>query len=106
MLRAFVPPLSRLFGPTNPSNRQLLILPSVIFAGYKVPHPLEARFVLKVQTDGTLTPIQAVQEACQGLILTLSKIKKEFGGELMKARAREGDGMGLGEGGFDGGYAF
>jgi DNA-directed RNA polymerase II subunit RPB11 len=68
------------------------MLPYVIFAGYKVPHPLEARVVLKVQTDGAMSPIQAVQEACQQLIVTLAKMKTQFASELLKARA-------MGEGG-------
>ncbi|ORY92888.1 hypothetical protein BCR35DRAFT_298480 [Leucosporidium creatinivorum] len=76
---------------------QLLLLPSVQFAGYKVPHPLEARVVLKVQTDGELTPIQAVQTAAQQLILILSKMKEQFNTELFKVKA-------LGTGQDDGGY--
>jgi len=31
-------------------HRQLLRDPQVLFAGYKVPHPLEHKFVLRVQT--------------------------------------------------------
>jgi DNA-directed RNA polymerase II subunit RPB11 len=36
---------------------QLLLNESVIFAGYKVPHPLEPKFILKIQTDGSETPV-------------------------------------------------
>lgn len=60
------------------------------FAGYKVPHPLESRVVLKVQTDGSKTPIVAVQEAMNALVLLLGRIKAQFQQELNKARALEG----------------
>lgn len=72
------------------ARRQLLLLPFVQFAGYKVPHPLESRVVLKVQTDGSKTPIVAVQEAMNALVLLLGRIKAQFQQELNKARALEG----------------
>lgn len=80
-----------------PLRSQLLLLPTVLFAGYKVPHPLEARVVLKVQTNGEVTPIQAVQSATQQLILVLSKMKEQFNSELFKVKH-------LGTGQDDGGY--
>lgn len=73
-----------------PSHRQLLLLPFVQFAGYRVPHPLEPRVELKVQTDGTKTPIVAVQEAINALIMLLSRVKKEFSQEVLKVKTLEG----------------
>ncbi|BGP40073.1 DNA-directed RNA polymerase II core subunit [Rhodotorula kratochvilovae] len=70
--------------------RQLLLIPAVQFAGYKVPHPLEPRVVLKVQTDGSKTPVVAVQEAINNLVLLLGKIKGQFQQELLKHKALEG----------------
>lgn len=67
-------------------HSQLLHLPQVIFAGYKVPHPLEPRFVLKVQTDGTSTPLQAIAEATKQLIIMLDKMRTSLQGELLVAR--------------------
>ncbi|KAL8293637.1 hypothetical protein RQP46_000338 [Phenoliferia psychrophenolica] len=85
----------------NMLRSQLLLLPYVIFSGYRVPHPLEPRVVLKVQTDGSRTPIQAVQSACDDLIRTLASMKNQFQNEVLKAKAREdGDG---GMEGLDGG---
>jgi len=72
---------------------QLLLLPHVLFAGYKVPHPLEPRFIIKIQTDSESTPIQAVQEACKGLIVTLSKMRDALQKEFVTARAIGGDGL-------------
>ncbi|GAA5898753.1 hypothetical protein JCM8208_005387 [Rhodotorula glutinis] len=74
----------------NMLRSQLLLLPCIIFAGYKVPHPLESRVVLKVQTDGTKTPVIAVQEALSALVLLLGKIKTQFGQEVLKHKALDG----------------
>lgn len=65
-------------------------MPYVLFAGYKVPHPLESRVVLKLQTDGSQTAIQAVQNAIQELIVLLGKAKNSFSQELIKSRALDG----------------
>lgn len=70
--------------------RQLLLLPFVQFAGYRVPHPLEPRVELKVQTDGSKTPIVAVQDAINNLIVLLSKVKREFAAEVRKVTTLEG----------------
>lgn len=83
--RAIADPL-----PDALSRRQLLLLPYVQFAGYRVPHPLEPRVELKVQTDGTKTPIVAVQDAINNLIVLLSKVKREFSNEVLKVTALEG----------------
>ncbi|KAH8917909.1 DNA-directed RNA polymerase II [Atractiella rhizophila] len=61
----------------NLLRSQLLLMDSVLFAGVQVPHPLEPRFVLKVQTDGSLTPIQAVKDAITKLVVTLDNLRKE-----------------------------
>jgi len=74
--------------------RQLLLLPHVLFAGYKVPHPLEPQFIIKIQTSSESTPIQAVQEACKGLIVTLSKMRDALQKEFVTARAIGGDALG------------
>jgi DNA-directed RNA polymerase II subunit RPB11 len=57
-------------------------MPQVLFAGYKVPHPLHPYFLIKIQTDGTITPEVALEQACAKLITTMStlegKFKREF----------------------------
>ena len=50
----------------------------VIFAGYKVPHPLEPHFVLKVQTNGSVTPTDALRQACNSVIMTVTNLQKKF----------------------------
>lgn len=43
-----------------------------------MPHPLEPRTVLKIQTDGTLTPIQALKVGCEKVISQTGKIRSAF----------------------------
>lgn len=50
----------------------------VEFAGYKVPHPLEHRFVLRVQTDRTTTPMVALQKGIDQLIGDLSLLEERL----------------------------
>ena len=63
-------------------NSQLLAMPQILFAGYKVPHPLHPYFLIKIQTDGSITPQALLDEAGEKLIRTLvsleSKFKREF----------------------------
>lgn len=53
-------------------------MPQVLFAGYKVPHPLHPYFLLKIQTDGTITPTAILEQACADLIGTLATLEKKF----------------------------
>ncbi|KZS96262.1 RBP11-like subunits of RNA polymerase [Sistotremastrum niveocremeum HHB9708] len=57
---------------------ELLATPCVLFAGYKVPHPLEPAFVLKIQTDGSQPPVQVLENVCTSLIATFSKLADQF----------------------------
>jgi DNA-directed RNA polymerase II subunit RPB11 len=57
---------------------QLHAMPQVLFAGYKVPHPLHPYFLVKIQTDGTITPTAALEQACTKLIGTLSSLEAKF----------------------------
>lgn len=50
----------------------------VIFAGYKMPHPLEHKFVLKVQTEKPLTPAQALERTVDHLISDLSILEERL----------------------------
>ncbi|KAI9718827.1 MAG: DNA-directed RNA polymerase II core subunit [Chrysothrix sp. TS-e1954] len=60
----------------------------VLFSGYKVPHPLFAKFELRVQTDGSKTPKQAVLDASTALISDLDKLNNEFSKEYALAQLR------------------
>ncbi|KAH0835942.1 DNA-directed RNA polymerase [Lanmaoa asiatica] len=62
----------------NMLRAQVLSMPQVLFAGYKVPHPLHPYFLLKIQTDGTITPQAVLEQACTKLIATLSSLEAKF----------------------------
>lgn len=59
-------------------RRQLLLDPTVLFAGYKVPHPLENVITIKIQTDERSNPADALKRACQLLITQTLAVKKQF----------------------------
>ncbi|KAI6655165.1 DNA-directed RNA polymerase II subunit RPB11 [Oopsacas minuta] len=62
----------------NLLRAQLLKDPQVIFAGYKVPHPLEHKFVLRVQTNDGYTPQEALSVAITDLISELNLLEESF----------------------------
>lgn len=53
-------------------------MPQILFAGYKVPHPLHPHFIIKIQTDGTMTPQAVLEQACTKLIGTMSSLENKF----------------------------
>ena len=69
----------------HPAVRQMQHQQHVLFAGYKVPHPLDHSLVLKIQTDRTTTPMEALQRGVDQLIGDLSlleeRVKVLFGSQ-------------------------
>ncbi|CAD6503282.1 BgTH12-02949 [Blumeria graminis f. sp. triticale] len=62
----------------NILRAHLLKDPHVLFAGYKTPHPLFATFELRVQTDGEISPKDAVVGCCKALVNDLQIMSREF----------------------------
>ncbi|KAK6516302.1 DNA-directed RNA polymerase II core subunit [Arthrobotrys conoides] len=62
----------------NLLRSQLLKDPKVLFAGYKVPHPLFPSFELRVQTTDETNPRAAVIKAAQDLIKDLTIFRNNF----------------------------
>lgn len=79
----------------NLLRAHLLKDPHVLFAGYRgkhiklfmelenmlkitVPHPLFANFELRVQTDGEITPREALIACCKGIVSDLGQLSREF----------------------------
>ncbi|KAI9139271.1 DNA-directed RNA polymerase II subunit RPB11-b1-like protein [Paraphysoderma sedebokerense] len=62
----------------NMLRMQLLKDPRVLFAGYKMPHPLDHYFFLKIQTTSDTTPWTALTDAVTELIGELGGIKTKF----------------------------
>uniref|UniRef100_K1RF51 DNA-directed RNA polymerase II subunit RPB11-a n=1 Tax=Magallana gigas TaxID=29159 RepID=K1RF51_MAGGI len=52
--------------------------PQVLFAGYKNPHPLEHKFVLRVQTTSDYSPQEAITHAITDLISEFSLLEERF----------------------------
>ncbi|XP_064449257.1 DNA-directed RNA polymerase II subunit RPB11-a isoform X1 [Mirounga angustirostris] len=59
-------------------RRQLLKDPQVLFAGYKVPHPLEHKIIIRVQTTPDYSPQEAFTNAITDLISELSLLEERF----------------------------
>ncbi|WFC97886.1 DNA-directed RNA polymerase II core subunit [Malassezia yamatoensis] len=69
----------------NMIRHAVLSLPGVLFCGYKVPHPLEPRVLVKIQTDGSQTPAEILQQACTKLIVNIGSLKQNWAKELRMA---------------------
>ncbi|XP_071180858.1 DNA-directed RNA polymerase II subunit RPB11-like isoform X2 [Mytilus edulis] len=52
--------------------------PQVLFSGYKNPHPLEHKFVLRVQTTSDYSPQDALTNAITDLISEFSLLEERF----------------------------
>ncbi|XP_010225435.1 PREDICTED: ras GTPase-activating protein 4-like [Tinamus guttatus] len=59
-------------------NSKLLKDPQVLFAGYKVPHPLEHKIIIRVQTTPDYSPQEAFTNAITDLISELSLLEERF----------------------------
>ena len=57
---------------------QLLKDPQVLFSGYKVPHPLEHKFVLRIQTTPDYSPQEAMSNAITDLISEITTLETGF----------------------------
>lgn len=62
----------------NMIRMQLLKDPKVLFAGYKVAHPLEHKFVLRIQTLPDIRPIDALISAINDLHSEISLLNERF----------------------------
>ncbi|MQL79105.1 hypothetical protein Taro_011531 [Colocasia esculenta] len=62
----------------NAPDRQLHRDPNVLFAGYKLPHPLQYKILLRVQTTSQSSPMQAYNQAINDLDKELEILKNAF----------------------------
>ena len=60
------------------NNRQLLKDEKVLFAGYKVPHPLKNNVVIRVQTEQGYDPKEAIVNAAEKIVTQLAQLKGAF----------------------------
>jgi len=54
----------------------------VLMAGYKVAHPNVPEVMIRIQTDGSITPREAFKKVCGTLISNYSALGREFQKEL------------------------
>jgi len=58
--------------------RQLRKDPQVLFTGYKNPHPLEHKIILRIQTTSDYSPQEALTNAITDLISEVSLMEERF----------------------------
>ncbi|KAI9648440.1 DNA-directed RNA polymerase II core subunit [Ciborinia camelliae] len=75
----------------NLLRAHLLKDPHVIFSGYKIPHPLFSKFELRIQTDGEITPKEALVACCRNLVSELEVFSREFTKEFELRKMVSGD---------------
>lgn len=73
----------------NILRMQLLQDDRIRFAGYKAPHPLEHKVQVKVQTNGQITPHQAVMESLQTLSQTFKQLSTQFEKQIKQSLASQ-----------------
>ena len=56
----------------------LLAHPQVLFAGYKLPHPLEHRIEVKIQTTHDTTPRRVLMESVDSLQKQYESLQEKF----------------------------
>eukprot|EP00244_Chara_vulgaris_P013035 TRINITY_DN7189_c0_g2_i1.p1 TRINITY_DN7189_c0_g2~~TRINITY_DN7189_c0_g2_i1.p1 ORF type:complete len:116 (+),score=10.74 TRINITY_DN7189_c0_g2_i1:77-424(+) len=66
----------------NIIRMQLHADPNVLFAGYKLPHPLQHHVLIRVQTNGIISPLRAFSQAITDLDNELTHLKQQFEAEL------------------------
>ncbi|KAI9859625.1 MAG: DNA-directed RNA polymerase II core subunit [Trichoglossum hirsutum] len=76
---------------------QLLRTPNVVFAGYRVPHPLFSTFDIRIQTNGEISPKDALVEACKELINKLKVLDLQFKHEFAIKEAMNAKGAAASE---------
>ncbi|GAV02227.1 hypothetical protein RvY_12820 [Ramazzottius varieornatus] len=74
----------------NMLRAQLIKDPNVVFAGYKVPHPLENKFILRIQTTADYAPHEALNNAITDLLSELAYAEEQFNDEFRNFKVRHG----------------
>ncbi len=67
---------------------------AVTFAGYRIPHPLEAKLLVKLSTNGSKTPIAAAKDAITQLKFQISSLNQSFSRECNRQRQDAGGSSG------------
>ncbi|KAF2293562.1 hypothetical protein GH714_002825 [Hevea brasiliensis] len=65
-------------------KRQLHRDENVLFAGYKLPHPLQYKIIVRIHTTSQSSPMQAYNQAINDLDKELDHLKNAFEAEIAK----------------------
>ncbi|KAL6973902.1 DNA-directed RNA polymerases II, IV and V subunit 11, variant 2 [Sarracenia purpurea var. burkii] len=57
---------------------------NVLFAGYKLPHPLQYKIIVRIHTTSQSSPMQAYNQAINDLDKELDHLKNAFEAEVAK----------------------
>ncbi|XP_014757315.1 DNA-directed RNA polymerases II, IV and V subunit 11 isoform X1 [Brachypodium distachyon] len=57
--------------------------PNVLFAGYKLPHPLQYKIIVRIHTASQSSPTQAYNQAINDLDSELENLKQAFEKDLV-----------------------
>ncbi|KAK4155457.1 DNA-directed RNA polymerase subunit 2 [Chaetomidium leptoderma] len=77
----------------------LKMSPHVLMSGYKIGHPNVPEVLIRVQTDGTVTPREALVNVCKQLVAMYGQLGREFQKELaLRQYADQGENGGAGAG--------
>lgn len=68
------------------AGRQLMLDTRVMFAGYKVPHPLEHNFIIKIQAQPGVRPEDCLNDAMTQLLGELRSMRSKFETEVVRFR--------------------
>ncbi|KAL2196304.1 DNA-directed RNA polymerase [Corynascus similis CBS 632.67] len=79
----------------NLLSAYLKMAPHVMMAGYKIGHPNVPEVLIRVQTDGTVTPREALVTVCKQLVAMYGQLGREFQKELaLRQYADQGENSG------------
>ncbi|XP_073284258.1 DNA-directed RNA polymerases II, IV and V subunit 11-like [Primulina huaijiensis] len=62
---------------------------NVLFAGYKLPHPLQYKIIVRIHTTSQSSPMQAYNQAINDLDKELDHLKNEFEMELARHTGKQ-----------------
>ena len=68
----------------NAVRMQLLGDSRVLFAGYKIPHPLLNELIIKVRTNGATTPTNCLIDCVDALNINVKDVEAKFNAEIKK----------------------
>ncbi|KAK3327211.1 DNA-directed RNA polymerase [Cercophora scortea] len=89
----------------NLLSEHLKQAPNVLLAGYKIAHPNVPEVMIRIQTDGSITPREALISSCKQLVAAYGQLGREFQKELaLRQFADQGEQSGSNNHGQGSGY--